>query len=109
MQDVLFKTDKPTATAGQVEFLELCLLQQDIAGQRVNFVREIRGWWDNETQRALLDEEKRLQSEPIRTYSEALERYCRRRLEYINGGFTHSFIWHPISGVPAFYKQLAPF
>ena len=104
MQDVLFKTDQPASeTSGQVEFLELCLLQQDIAGQRINFVREIRGWWDNETQQAIRDEERRLQSEPIKTYGEALERYCRRRLEHINGGFNHSFIWHPISGAPAFY------
>lgn len=109
MQDVLFKTDQPTATSGPVEFLELCLLHEDIAGQRQIIIREVRGWWDNETKRAFLDEERRLQSEPIKTYGEALERYCRRRLVHIKGGFTHSFVWHPISGVPAFYRLLDPF
>jgi hypothetical protein len=106
MQEVLFQTDTPTSTPGRIEFYDLCLYQIDVDGQRLNLVRESHGWWDNDAARMVLDSAAHAHAEEFESYREALDQYFRRRLAHIRSGFVHSFLWHPISGVPSFHKLL---
>jgi hypothetical protein len=106
MQNVLFQTDKPTLTQGRVEFYDLCLTQDRSEGQPMNVVQETHGWWDNETNRAIIDEGAESQCISFKTFVEALDIYHRQRMVRARNGFRHSFMWHPISGAPAHYSPV---
>jgi hypothetical protein len=106
MQDVLFRIDTPAATQVPVEYYDLGLYQLDIAGQEINLVRESHGWWDNDAGRAVLDLDPQWQTREFKTYQEAVDQYLVRRLAHLEQGFVHSFTWHPLSGVPSFYRFL---
>jgi hypothetical protein len=101
MRDVLFQTDRPTAVPGRVEFYDLRIVQTEMTGRRVRFVREVHGWWDNTIGRAVVDEGSTFETEAFTTHREAFEHYCRQRLDRAKAGFQHTFIWHPISGAPS--------
>jgi|HubBroStandDraft_5_1064220.scaffolds.fasta_scaffold540067_2 hypothetical protein len=104
MQNVLFQTDRPTLTHGRVEFYDLCLIQERSDGQSINLVQETHGWWDNDTNRAILDESVETQCLTYKTFVEALDVYHRQRMLRARSGFKHSFMWHPITGAPAYYS-----
>jgi len=106
MQNVLFQTDKPTATPGYVEFYDLTLTQEHRDGQLLSLFQEMHGWWDNETNRVVLDDTAPSPPVAFKTFCEALDTYHRCRMHRANSGFKHSFMWHPISGMPAYYMPV---
>lgn len=106
MQNVLFKTDKPTSTPGYIEFYDLCLTQERCDGQLLSLVQETHGWWDNEINRAIIDETEPSPCAAFKTFCEALNTYHNRRTARASSGFRHSFMWHPISGMPAYYMPV---
>jgi hypothetical protein len=109
MLDVLFQTNEPTAAPGRVEFYDLHLLREDVNGIWVNIVRERHGWWDNESRGIVVDADSESLEKGFNNYSEALAWYCQRRHQHMNRNFIHSFMWHPITGEPAFYKRVEMF
>jgi hypothetical protein len=106
LQEVLFQTEAPTAAGGRVEFYDLCLLHEKHDGRTIALVRESHGWWDNELKSAIFEEEATLLSSTFGHYHDAVDHYWRRRLYHARRDYVHSFMWHPITGVPAFYKRL---
>jgi hypothetical protein len=109
IQDVLFQIDAPLATEGLAEYYDLGLYQLQIVGQEINLVRESHGWWSNKARRAVLDLDPQWQTREFKTYREAVDEYCRRRLAHIQNGFVHSFGWHPFSGIPFSQKTFDTF
>jgi hypothetical protein len=105
MHEVLFQNDSPASASGRVEFYDLCILQVEVASRRVCFFREIRGWWDNQTGKAIFDEGSATQTEAYSTYGEAFAHYSRQRILRINRGFTSVHTWHPVSGAPSFVRR----
>jgi hypothetical protein len=100
MQNVLFRTNEPTAAAGKVEFYNISLFFQDVDGQRLNVVQETHGWWNNETAKAYVDEAYVPLTETYTSFEQAVDRYCARRILRARTGFMHSFTWHPLTGLP---------
>lgn len=108
MQEALFQTESPIAAHGRVEFYYLSLLHEQQEGQVTIRVHENHGWWDNDSMSAVYEEQTSYESTAFPHYHDAVEQYWRRRLFHIRREYVHSFMWHPITGVPAFYKRLDP-
>jgi hypothetical protein len=106
MQNVLFKTDKPASAPGYAEFYDLALIQEHCDGQLLSLFQETHGWWDNETNRAVIDDSAPSTRVVFKTFCEALDAYHRCRMARAGSGFKHSFMWHPISGIPAYYMPV---
>lgn len=106
MHNVLFLSHEPTAAPGRAEFYELCLDPLNDEQEQVTHVREIHGWWDNETGRVVVDETQVEQAASFPTFGEALNVFVRRRQFRIDTGFRHLFRWHPLTGAPAFHMEL---
>ena len=106
MQNALFRTDKPAATPGYVEFYDLSLTQEQSDGQLLTLFQETHGWWDNETNRAIIDDAAPSGRRVFKTFCEALDTYHEQRTARAANGFKHSFMWHPITGVPAYYMPV---
>jgi hypothetical protein len=105
MHSVLFLTPDPNAAQGRQEFYDLSLTRLKGAGHAM-VVLETHGWWDNEMQRAVMDEAEPAQSAAFSSYGEALNLFIRLRELRIDSGFRHAFRWHPISGAPAFHARV---
>jgi hypothetical protein len=106
LQEVLFQTESPTAVPGRVEFYDLSLLHERLEGKTMALVRESHGWWDNESMSAVFEEGATHLSATFGHYHDAVEHYWSRRQFHVRREYVHSFMWHPITGVPAFYKRL---
>jgi hypothetical protein len=106
MQNALFKTDKPTAASGYVEFYDLSLIHEHNDGTLMSVVLEVHGWWDSETNRPIVDDTALSSRLEFKTFCEALDAYHSRRMALAISGFKHSFMWHPLSGMPAYYMPV---
>lgn len=106
MQNVLFQTDKPTSIQGRVEFYDLCITQERSNGEPLTLVQETHGWWDNDTNRAIIDEGAQSRCAVYKTFVEALEVYHRQRMIRARSGFMHSFVWHPLTGAPVHHSPV---
>jgi len=78
MHNVLFLSHEPTTAPGRAEFYELCLDPLNDEQEQVTHVREIHGWWDNETGRVVVDETQVEQAASFPTFGEALNVFVRR-------------------------------
>jgi hypothetical protein len=106
MHEILFQTPKPTATNERAEFYDLRIVKHNTAGELSALVREIRGWWDNESKQPFFDEPSLLESEPFPIEWKALDAYFQRRRALAGCGFVHVFNWHPVSGQPASHRRI---
>jgi hypothetical protein len=106
MHSVLFQTDKPTEAEGRAEFYELYISQLDVDGKQRHLLLEAHGWWDVQRKVAVMDENVPRRPVMFNSYSDALSGFCGRRLGRIKAGFRHSFIWHPVTGIPSYYTYI---
>lgn len=103
MQDVLFKTDKPTKSTEPAEFYELSLAEDVLDGNEIFLLRERHGWWSPALRQVAIDQGGALQI-TFQSYRDALKAYVERLNLHMSRSFSHSFIWHPANGEPS-YKQ----
>ena len=106
MQDVLFQVARPSEKTERAEFYDLSVSAEQSDGRVVYVFREKHGWWDSTIQHAVFDQALDLPSEVFPTFHEAVERHSRQKLFHTRCGFIHSFNWHPLTGLPAFYLDV---
>jgi hypothetical protein len=106
IQNVLFQTDNPTCALGRVEFYDIVVNQQEIGEQLLHIVQETHGWWDNQQQRAIVDEGAEVRTECFLNFGAALDKFSRWRVLRARSGFMHSFMWHPINKTPAYHMPV---
>jgi hypothetical protein len=105
VQDVLFKTATPATNTEPSEFYELSLHAEVVNGTEIFILREKHGWWSAVPSRVSTDENGALQAS-FPSYCAALKFYVDRLRLHMSDGFVHSFLWHPVSGVPSYSQKL---
>jgi hypothetical protein len=105
MQEVLFKTDKPTEEPYPTEFYELSL-ESDVSEGKETFVfREKHGYWDPALHRIVIKPNSTVRLK-FQVYRDGLKAYVERLNLHISRNFLHSFIWHPANGEPSYNQKL---